>query len=65
MGYIEQTCECINKTLGFLGNGVTHARIGLHTQTQARLCKLDHTYTDPCLENLKTQKRSRTLKTTN
>ena len=48
--------------LGFLGNSITHARIGLHTQTEACLCKLDHTYTDPCLENLKTQKQIRTLK---
>ena len=35
--------------LGFLGNGITHARIGLRTQ-------------NPYPENLKTQKQSKTLK---
>ena len=45
-GYIEQTCECRNKKkkkIGFLGNGIRHAQIGLCTHefslhAQARSC---------------------------
>ena len=36
----------IDKNLGFLGNSITHARIGLHAHNKA----------SPCPENLKTQK---------
>ena len=35
---------------------------GLCMQNQACVRRVDHAYTDPYLENLKTQKQSRTLK---
>ena len=41
------------KKLGFLSNGITHARIGLRMHNQAYLRRLDHAYVDPCPENPK------------
>ena len=44
------------KILGFLGNGIMHARIGLCTHDQAYARRQDYAYVSPCLKNLKLQK---------
>ena len=44
------------KNLGFLGNGITYARIGLRTH--------DHAYANPCPENPKNAEREQNFKTT-
>ena len=41
------------KNLGFLGNGIMHARTGLCMHNQACVRKLDHVYANPCTKNLK------------
>ena len=46
-----------NKNLGFLGNGITHARIGLHAHYQACVHRQDYAYASPCPKNLETQKQ--------
>ena len=50
------------KKIGFLGNGIMHAKTGMHTHNQAYVHKLDHVYANPCPENLKKQKQSKILK---
>ena len=52
------------KNLGFLGNGITYARIGLRTHNQACVCRLDHAYANPCPKNPKNAEREQNFKTT-
>ena len=60
--HVKAKTKQTNKNLGFLGNGITHARIGLRIDNLACMRGLDYAYANPCPENLKTQKQSRTLK---
>ena len=52
----------INKNLGFLGNGIMHARTVLCEHNQAYVHRKDYAYVGPCPENLKMQKQRITLK---
>ena len=52
----------INKNLGFLGNDITHARIGLRMHNQPCVHRQDCAHASPCPENQKTQKQSTSKK---
>ena len=51
-----------NKNLGFLGNGITHARIGLCAHNQVCVRRQDYAYTSPCLENIKIKNKKKIKK---
>ena len=60
--HVKVETKQTNKNLGFLGNGITHARTGLRAHNQVYVRRQDYAYASPYPENLKTQKQSRTLK---
>ena len=57
--HVKAETKQTNKNLGFLGNGIMHARTGLRTHNPACVCKQDYAYIDPCPENLKCKNRAK------
>ena len=54
--HVKVETKQTNKNLGFLGNGITRARIGLRAHNQVYVRRQDYAYASPYLENLKNTK---------
>ena len=54
--YMKVETKQTDKKLRFLGNDITHTRIGLRAHNQACARRQDYAYVNPCPENLKMQK---------